>query len=639
MTTISILLAADIQLTRIIDRSQNAVYAERVEAIWGTLKKSNNRLQKTELVEAYIEDFKESTLKVLRQTYYNRPNQPIYPFILDGDGKVVMHPVLPDDDLSLKQTEVVRKMPASEEGDFEHIYLGQKHWCIFKQFTEWNWVIGYTVPLDIKYRDARMFRNILVVVMGSITMLVLLALSLIIARITRPITRLTKISAEIAGGNLDQQIDPGGQDEVGTLARSFISMRDSIRQTILELKKENTERKRAEEEIRKLSTAVEQSPSVIAITGLKGRLEYVNPKFTELTGYSSEEAIGQNSRILKSGEQADEIYTELWDTISSDNVWRGEFHNKKKNGEFYWEAASISPIFDKQGKKTNYIKVAEDISEHKRTQEMLIQSEKMLSVGGLAAGMAHEINNPLAGMMQTADVMSRRLTDLKIPANQRAAEEAGTSMEAIHTFMDVRGIIKMLGNIRESGRRAAEIVQNMLSFARKNDSTFSTHNLADLLDQTVDLAGSDYDLKKKFDFRRIEIVREYEENLPDIPCESGKIQQVLLNILRNGAQAMQEETEQPGRTMPRFILRLAHEQETSQVRIEIEDNGPGMDEATRKRVFEPFFTTKPVGVGTGLGLSVSYFIITENHGGDMRVKSTPGEGTTFIISLPVERRR
>ncbi len=126
------------------------------------------------------------------------------------------------------------------------------------------------------------------------------------------------------------------------------------------------------------------------------------------------------------------------------------------------------------------------------------------------------------------------------------------------------------------------------------------------------------------------------ENLPDILCEAGKIQQVILNILRNGAEAMQTEAEQEKGKTPHFVLRLAHEQETGRVRIEIEDNGPGMDEAARKRVFEPFFTTKPVGVGTGLGLSVSYFIITENHGGEMSVESTPGEGTTFIISLPLE---
>jgi len=261
----------------------------------------------------------------------------------------------------------------------------------------------------------------------------------------------------------------------------------------------------------------------------------------------------------------------------------------------------------------------------------------MLSVGGLAAGMAHEINNPLAGMMQTAAVVKDRLTNLSLPASQRAAEEVGTSMDTIRDFMEARGIIGMLTSIRESGRRAADIVSNMLSFARKGDSIRSTHNLADLLDQSVELAGSDYDLKKKFDFRHIEIIREYEQKLPVVPCESGKIQQVFLNLLRNGAEAMHEELEAEGREKPQFTLRLMHEREAGKIRIEIEDNGPGMDEATRKRIFEPFFTTKPTDRGTGLGLSVSYFIVTENHGGQMSVQSRPGEGAKFVIRLPIER--
>lgn len=129
-----------------------------------------------------------------------------------------------------------------------------------------------------------------------------------------------------------------------------------------------TERKQAESELIKLSTAVQQSPSVIAITDTKGKLEYVNPQFTESTGYSMEEAIGQNPRVLKSGEQSDELYKELWKIVSSGKVWHGEFHNKKKNGELYWELASVSPIFDQQGKIVNYLKVAEDITERKQAE-------------------------------------------------------------------------------------------------------------------------------------------------------------------------------------------------------------------------------------------------------------------------------
>lgn len=152
----------------------------------------------------------------------------------------------------------------------------------------------------------------------------------------------------------------------------------------------------------------------------------------------------------------------------------------------------------------------------------------------------------------------------------------------------------------------------------------------------MSLAENDYDLKKKYDFRQIEIVREYETPSPLTPCEHTKIQQVFFNLLKNGAEAMHAKPQTAGEVNPRFTLRVRGE--SDMLRIEIEDNGADMSDAVRKRVFEPFFTTKEVGVGTGLGLSVSYFIVTENHGGAMAVESSPGKGSTFIIHLPLERQ-
>ncbi|MBI9099511.1 MAG: HAMP domain-containing histidine kinase, partial [Spirochaetaceae bacterium] len=185
-------------------------------------------------------------------------------------------------------------------------------------------------------------------------------------------------------------------------------------------------------------------------------------------------------------------------------------------------------------------------------------------------------------------------------------------------------------SINESGKRVAEIIDNMLTFSRKSDGQFSSRSISELIDKTLELAYSDYDLKKQYDFKLVSINREYDDDLPYVPCESAKIQQVILNILRNGAQAMQSShTENPT-----FSIILKKDSNRKMISITIQDNGPGMDEATRKRVFEPFFTTKDVGVGTGLGLSVSYFIITENHNGELEVESRPGEGSRFIIRLP-----
>jgi len=274
-----------------------------------------------------------------------------------------------------------------------------------------------------------------------------------------------------------------------------------------------------------------------------------------------------------------------------------------------------------------------NITEQKKTHEIIIQTEKMLSVGGLAAGMAHEINNPLAGLMQTADVLAQRLgKNMNIPATQKAAEEAGISLDGLKNFMQSRDVPRMLTAIKDSGMRIAKIVNNMLSFARKGDSQKSLNSITELLDRTLELATIDYDLNKQYDFKKIAIVREYESNSPPILCEASKIQQVILNLLRNGAQAMQDaETENP-----RFAIRTWYEEDQKMVYVEIEDNGPGINKNIRRRIFEPFFTTKAVGTGTGLGLSVSYFIITENHGGELVVVSEPGTGAKFCIGLPIE---
>jgi two-component system NtrC family sensor kinase len=151
-----------------------------------------------------------------------------------------------------------------------------------------------------------------------------------------------------------------------------------------------------------------------------------------------------------------------------------------------------------------------------------------------------------------------------------------------------------------------------------------------LLDKAVELAAHDYDLKKKFDFRHIRIVRNYEPALAPVPCSATEIEQVLLNLLRNAAQAMGEN--RPSAEPPCITLQLRRE--NGYTVIKITDNGPGMDEQRLKRIFEPFFTTKEVGVGTGLGLSVSYFIITNNHNGTLSAESSPGKGASFIIRLP-----
>jgi len=204
-------------------------------------------------------------------------------------------------------------------------------------------------------------------------------------------------------------------------------------------------------------------------------------------------------------------------------------------------------------------------------------------------------------------------------------------MTAISAYMEKRGISKMLAGILEMGQRASDIVANMLNFSRKSETRRSSQNINQLIDETIELAANDYNLKKQYDFRHIQISRDYAANLPMIPCIRTEIQQVFLNLVKNAAQAMAEKTYETD--SPQIRIRTASADDM--VRVEVTDNGPGMPDSVRKRIFEPFFTTKEVGTGTGLGLSVSYFIVTKNHGGQMEVSARAGKGTRFIIKLPV----
>jgi signal transduction histidine kinase len=272
----------------------------------------------------------------------------------------------------------------------------------------------------------------------------------------------------------------------------------------------------------------------------------------------------------------------------------------------------------------------DDATERVRMEEMMIQTEKMMSVGGLAAGMAHEINNPLGIIMQSVQNVLRRISpDMR--KNAEAAAHTGVDLAAIQRYFAERGILEFLADITSAGKRAATIVTNMLNFSRRTESNTAPVDLGELLKKAVELAASDYDLKKKYDFKHIEIDYDLDPELPPVPCVETKIEQVLLNLFKNAAQAIGQQG--VGVRSPRIICRTRREGDVA--RIEIEDNGPGMDESVRRRVFEPFFTTKEVGTGTGLGLSVSYFIITDNHKGTMDVESTPGVGAKFIIRLPL----
>jgi signal transduction histidine kinase len=299
----------------------------------------------------------------------------------------------------------------------------------------------------------------------------------------------------------------------------------------------------------------------------------------------------------------------------------------EKNGQTRYVDIMVYPL--KADEVTGAVIRVDDITQRARLEQTMVQTEKMLSVGGLAAGMAHEINNPLSGVLQSCQNIQRRLsTDL--PANRAMADSMGLDLGLVRQYLEERGILNFVSAIQQAATRASRIVADMLAFSRSSNVEFQPTRMEEILETVVRLAASDYDLKKKYDFKQVEIVRDFTPDLGEVVCDRTEIEQVLLNLIKNAAQAMATHD----RSSPhRIVLRTRPDGEF--VRVEVEDNGPGMDSQTKRRVFEPFFTTKTVGVGTGLGLSVSYFIVTEQHKGTLEVESAPGEGARFIVRLPI----
>jgi PAS domain S-box-containing protein len=375
-----------------------------------------------------------------------------------------------------------------------------------------------------------------------------------------------------------------------------------------------------------LKNMIDSMPSVLVGVDRDGMITEWNQSAEQATGVTTSGAIGQH--FSKLFPELESQLDSMREAIRTNTPMRRERLFTEKNGEPHYSDVMVYPLLA-DGSAGAVIRV-DDITNRVRIEQMMVQTEKMVSVGGLAAGMAHEINNPLSGVLQSCQNIQRRISP-ELESNLRVAGELGVDLEQINGYLHEREILDFLDAIQQSASRASYIVADMLAYSRGSGADFQPARIEEMLDTVLRLAASDYDLKKKYDFKQIEIVRDLDPALDSLLCDRTEIEQVLLNLVKNAAQAMAEGgTPRPHRIT--FRTRRGNKAGC----IEVQDNGPGMDEQTQRRVFEPFFTTKAVGVGTGLGLSVSYFIVTEQHKGTMDVVSSPGEGACFTVCLPLD---
>ena len=388
--------------------------------------------------------------------------------------------------------------------------------------------------------------------------------------------------------------------ELASLALENARLNDASQRELLE-------RIKAEANMRKLSAVVEQSPLSIIITDTAGTIEYVNPHFTQLTGYTSEEAIGLNPRILKSGETSAEEYGKLWNTILAGGEWRGEFHNRKKDGDLYWVQAYISPIRDTANCITHFIGIKEDITERKELEDQLRHSQKMDAIGQLTGGIAHDFNNILTAIIGYSSILQLKLPD-DSPL-KKSAEQIITTAE-----------------------RGASLTRGLLAFSRKQVSNPVVVDLNEILNRVHQLL-----LRLISEDIRMEIIPQ-PQGLP-VMADNVQLEQVLMNLATNARDAIPKGgsiviTAEAVSMGSDFELTKGFGQPGEYALLTFTDNGKGMDDGTIKRIFEPFYSTKELGKGTGLGLSIVYGII-KKHNGYITCHSEIGIGTSFHVYLPL----
>ena len=367
-----------------------------------------------------------------------------------------------------------------------------------------------------------------------------------------------------------------------------------------------SERKKAESSVRRLSTAVKQSPSMVVITDTEGNVEYVNPKFTELTGYSSTEAIGQKSNILKSGKQDTAFYKEMWQTVDSGKVWRGQFHNKKKNGELFWEAASISAILNESGDVINFIKIGEDITQQKNTEmdlkaalEKARESDRLKSA--FLANMSHEIRTPMNGILGFAGLL----------------KEPGLIGEKQQDY---------IGVIEKSGARMLNIINDIVSISKIESGQVDIYISNLNINEQLEYMYAFFNLEAESKGLKLSFNNSLPNNEASIKSDREKLLAVLTNLVKNAIKYSDKGS-----------IEIGYVKKNNFIEFYVKDTGIGVEQDRQEAIFERFIQAdiedKNAYQGAGLGLAISKAYVEMLYG-KIWIESKKGIGSTFYFTVP-----
>lgn len=408
---------------------------------------------------------------------------------------------------------------------------------------------------------------------------------------------LQKILREVKRGRNGHELEVRFQRKDGTALEALAHLspyRDGTRSDIaIALVARNiSEQKEKELRFLQFSEVIHRTINPIEITDASGKIVYVNPAFEKASGYSKDELIGKNPNILSSGKHQKEFWKKVWETILAGKVWVGEVENRRKNGEPLHTQLLISPITGKDGRVVGFLGAHQDITEQKRLQEQLVHSQKMESIGTLAAGIAHEVGNPLTSISSLVQVIQRTTKDA-------FAQEK-------------------LELVKNQINRIAGTIRQLVDFSRPSNYEAQLTDVNQLVRESLGMVQ--YGKKA----RDVHFHLNLAPLLPKISVVQDQLIQVFINIFMNAVDAMEGEE---GHVIVTTL------KENGYLKVIFEDTGKGIAPRDLGKVFDPFYTTKKPGEGTGLGLWVSYGII-KNFGGDIQVKSELGKGSTFTVILP-----